>query len=443
MLERLEGKFSSVFKRLKGLHKISEANIEEGIREIRLALLEADVNYKVVKDFIENLKALSIGEKVAKSVSPVEQFYKIVFDTLVEFLGGEKSELQIIPGQVSVIMLTGLQGSGKTTTAAKLANFLKDKASVLLVGADVYRPAAREQLRILAEKENFAFYTEEHQDAVKICANAVKFAKKNLHHIVILDTAGRLHVDEELMDELARIKKEVKPQEILFVADSMAGQSIVDVAQAFYNTLSVHGVVLTKFDSDAKGGAALSLKKTLGLPIKFVGVGEKIKDLELFYPDRIASRLLGRGDIMSLVEKTQQVIEENEAEALAKKMMAGKMDLQDFLTQLKMLKKIGSFGSIMEMLPLPAEVKNMDSGAAEKELGKMEAMILSMTKKERENFRLIESSRKRRITKGSGTNMRDVTRFLDQFQKMGKMVKKLSKKTKMLEQLMQNQNIKL
>jgi signal recognition particle subunit SRP54 len=425
-----------VFRRLKGLHRISEKNIEEGIREIRLALLEADVNYKVVKDFVASIREKTLGEEVHKKVSPVEQFYKIVYDELVNFLGGEEPKLDLKAGDTSVVMLCGLQGSGKTTSAAKLGLFLKAQSSVLLVGADVYRPAARDQLRILAEKENFAFYTEDHLDAVKICKNAVKYAKKNLHNVVILDTAGRLHLDEDLMKELEEVKKAVQPDEILLVADAMAGQSVVDVAVAFNERLDLSGVVLTKFDSDAKGGAALSIKETTGKPIKFIGVGEKLKDLEIFHPDRIASRLLGRGDILSLVEKTQQVIEEDDAERLAKKMMKGKLDLQDFLTQLRMMRKIGNLESIMGMLPLPGQLKNMDTSAAENELKKMEAMILSMTPRERENFRIIESSRKRRITKGSGTTMRDITRFLDQFQKMGKMVKKFSKKAKMLEKFL-------
>lgn len=436
MLERLQGKIENVFKRLKGEHKISEANVSEGIREIRLALLEADVNYKVVKELVASIKEKALGEKVVKNVSPVEMFYKVVYDELIEYLGGEAPKLDLNPSKVSVIMMVGLQGSGKTTTTAKLAYHLKEKSNTLLVGADVYRPAAKEQLRILSEKEGFDFYTEDHNDAVKICKNAIKYAKKNLHNTVILDTAGRLHLDDELMKELENIKKAVDPEEILFVADSMVGQSVVDVAVAFNERLDISGVVLTKFDSDAKGGAALSIKKTCGKPIKFIGVGEKIKDLEIFYPDRIASRILGRGDILSLVEKTQDIIEENEAEALAQRMMAGKMDLNDFLTQLKMLKKIGSLDSIMGMLPLPGNLKNMDTAAAAKELSKMESLIYSMTKRERSNFRIINTSRKRRIAKGSGSNMRDITRFIDQFQKMGKMVKKFSKKAKMLEKLM-------
>ncbi len=441
MLERLESKIEGVFRKLKGLHKISEKNIEEGIREIRLAFLEADVNYKIVKEFVSSIKEKSLNEKVYKNVSPVEQFYKIVYDELVEYLGGGEPGLNLNKGEVSVIMMVGLQGSGKTTTAAKLANQLRSDANVLLVGADVYRPAAKDQLQVLAEKENFGFFTEDHKDAVKICKNAIKHARKNLYNVVILDTAGRLHIDEELMQELADIKKEVKPEEILFVADAMVGQTIVDVATSFNDKLDISGVVLTKFDSDAKGGAALSIKKTIGKSIKFVGVGEKIKDLELFHPDRIASRILGRGDILTLVEKTQQVIEEDDAEVLAKKMMSGKIDLNDFLKQLQMMKKLGSLGNILGMLPLPGMIKNMDTDAAEKHLGKMQAMIQSMTPGEKTNFRIIESSRKRRIARGSGTTMRDITQFLDQFQKMGKMVKKMSKKTKMLEKLMQTKGL--
>lgn len=442
MLERLEQKIEGVFRKLRGLHKISEKNIEEGMREIRLAFLEADVNYKVVKDFVGAIKEKALEQKVLQNVSPVELFYKIVYDELVNFLGGAAPELNLKPAETTVIMMVGLQGSGKTTSSAKLAYYLKEKANVLLVGADVYRPAAREQLRILAESENFAFYTEEHQDAVKIAQNAVKYAKKNLHNIVILDTAGRLHVDNELMQELVDIKKAVNPHEILFVADSMAGQTVVEVAGVFNERLDISGVILTKFDSDAKGGAALSIKQTLGKSVKFIGVGEKIKDLELFHPDRIASRLLGRGDILSLVEKTQKVIEEDEAEEMASRMMSGKLNLNDFLAQMEMMSKLGSLSSVMGMLPLPSNMKHMDTDAAEKQMRRMKAIVQSMTAKERDNWRLIESSRKRRIARGSGTTMRDVTSFLDQFQKMGKMMKKMSKKTKMLEKILQTQKIK-
>lgn len=443
MLERLEQKIESVFRRLQGLHKINDKNIEEGIREIRLALLEADVHYKVVKDFIENIKNKSIGEKVYQKVSPVEQFYKIVYDELVEFMGGINPQLNFKAGEINIIMLIGLQGSGKTTTAAKLAYFLKDKSNSLLVGADVYRPAAKDQLRILAEKENFGFYSEDHMDSIKICENAVKYAKKNLFNTIILDTAGRLHLDETLMEELVKLKKAIKPQEILFVADSMVGQSIVNIAQQFNEKLDFSGIVLSKFDSDAKGGVTLSLKKTIGKMVKFIGVGEKIKDLELFHPDRIASRILGRGDILTLVEKTQKVIELDDAEKLTQKMLSGNIDLSDFLMQIKMMKKIGNISSLMELMPLPSNVKNMDMGAAEKEFKKIESMILSMTMKERKNFRIIESSRKRRISKGSGTTLKDITVFIDNFQKMGKMIKKFTKNTKLIEKILQTQNIKL
>ncbi|HCL55731.1 MAG TPA: signal recognition particle protein [Spirochaetia bacterium] len=441
MLERLEEKFDGIFRKLKGLSKISSKNIEDGIREIRLALLEADVNYKVVKDIISDITDKALGQEVFKKVSPLEQFYKIVYDELIAYLGTETPELNLKSGETTVIMMVGLQGSGKTTTASKLAYFLKDKANVLLVGADVYRPAAKDQLRVLAEKEKFAFYTEDHQDAVLIAQNALKYAKKNIHNVLILDTAGRLHIDDEMMNELSRLKKEINPHEILFVADSMAGQNIVDVAASFNEKLNLTGIILSKFDSDSKGGAALSIKKAIGKPVKFIGVGEKIKDLEIFYPDRIASRIMGRGDILSLVEKTQKVIEEDEAEQLAKKMMSGNIDLNDFLTQLKMMRKIGSFSSIMQMMPLPGNMKNVDASKAEAEIKKMEAIIFSMTKKERGLYKIIESSRKRRIAKGSGTTIRDVTMFIEHFQKMGKMMKKLSKNMKMVEKLMGSQKI--
>jgi signal recognition particle subunit SRP54 len=327
MFEGLQNKFQGVFKKLKGLGKISESNIQEGIHEIRLALLEADVNYKVVQEIEKELTQKAIGEKVHTKVSPIEQFYTIVRDELLKFLGNEETPLNLPKGKTGVILLAGLQGSGKTTTAGKLANLLKKDHSVLLVGADVYRPAAKEQLKILAEKVGVEFFTQEHDDAVAIVKNALKYAKKNLITAVILDTAGRLHIDEALMKELKAVKNVSEPDEIFLVADSMMGQNVVDVARSFNDLLNIDGVILSKFDSEAKAGAALSIKYVTGKPLRYLGVGEKMEDLEVFYPDRVVSRLLGRGDILSLIEKTQNAIEEEDAEAMAKKMMDGKIDL--------------------------------------------------------------------------------------------------------------------
>jgi len=438
VLDRLQEKIKDVFRNLSGSGKISEKNIEDGIREIKLALLEADVNYKVVKEFVDEIKRESIGQKVISNVNPVDLFYKIVYEKIKEYLGPENKGFDIKPGKTNIVMLVGLQGSGKTTTAAKLAYFFKDKASPLIVGADIYRPAAKEQLRNLAVSNNFAFYTED-KDPVTICKNAINYAKKNLHNLVILDTAGRLHIDNELMKELVDIKKAVLPDYIFFVADAMVGQSIVDVAKSFDEHLDINGVILTKFDSDAKGGATLSIKKVTGKSISFIGVGEKIQDFEVFYPERIASRLIGRGDILTLVEKTTKAIEEYEIKEMTEKMMSGKMDLEDLLKQLKVLKKLGGVSAVMEMLPLPSGVKNADPS---EEIKKMEAIILSMTPLERKNYRILNISRKKRIVGGSGTTMRDITKFLDNFQKMSKMVKKFSKNAKILEKFMtSNKNV--
>ncbi|XP_069673872.1 signal recognition particle protein-like [Periplaneta americana] len=433
MFESLQTKLGGIFKTLRGNSKITENNIVDGIKEIRLALLEADVNYQVVKDLEQKLIHRVLGEKVYQNVEPVEQFYKIVYDELVALLGNETQEKLNLPkGELGVVLLVGLQGSGKTTTAAKLAFKLKKETSVLLIAADVYRPSAKDQLRVLSEQVGVAFYTEDHNNARKIVENGLKYAKKNLIQVAIVDTAGRLHLDEELMKEIKDIKKISKPQEIFFVADSMMGQNAISVAAAFNQSVDITGVVLTKFDSDAKAGAALSIKQITGKPIRYIGVGEKLSDLDVFYPDRIVGRILGRGDILTLVEKTQQIIEEKDAEEMSKRMMAGQLDLNDFLKQIQMMRKMGGLGSIIKMLPMmPANLKSADPERMNKEFGKMESMIFSMTRKERKNYKIIESSRKRRIAKGSGHTMRDITLFMEQFQKMGKMVKKFSKNAKL------------
>lgn len=430
MFDKLQDRLQGVFKKLKGLGKISENNIQEGIEEIRLALLEADVHYKVVQALEKTITQKAIGESVHQKVSPLEQFYTIVQNSLIEFLGTEEKNLALPKGQMGVILLAGLQGSGKTTTAGKLAYLLKKDHSVLLVGADVHRPAAQEQLKLVAEKVGVEFFTQDHHDAVKIVKEALKWAKKNLYTAVILDTAGRVHVDQELMAELAEVHQVAQPHETLLVLDSMMGQNVVEVAQSFHNLLDIDGVILSKFDSDARAGAAISIKYITGKPIRYMGVGEKMEDLDVFYPERVVSRLLGRGDILSLIEKAQTVIEEDNAEKMAQKMMEGHFDLNDFLMQIKMIKKLGDLKKVMGMIPLPG-IQHVDAQKATQQFSKMESMILSMTKKEKANYKIIDTSRKKRIAQGSGTSLRDLNLFMEQFQKMGKTFKKMSKKAKL------------
>ena len=343
MLETITGKFEQVFRKLSGRSKLTEQNIKEGLREIKLALLEADVNYQVVKDFIKNVEAKAIGEKVLSKVNPVEQFYKIVYDELVKLLGENAEDLKILPKGITIIMLVGLQGSGKTTTAAKLAYFLTRKMNyngkVLLSSIDVYRPAAQEQLKVLASQINVPYYDLDEKDPVKLAKKAYEYAKSHNLNILILDTAGRLEIDEKMMKELEKVKLVLPVTETLFVSDAMAGQAIVNIIKTFDERLKITGIILTKFDSDTRGGAALSAKFVTGKPIKFIGVGEKIEDIERFYPERLAGRILGRGDILSLVEKVQEVVEEEEARKLEEKFRQAKFDLNDYLKQLLQIKK--------------------------------------------------------------------------------------------------------
>lgn len=438
MLEKITNTFSDIFKKIAGKSTISEKNIEDAVEQIKIALLEADVNLRVIRRFVNSTIEEAKGEKVLRAVDPGQQFIKIVNDKICSLLGDEKKDLQLKgPDTLSVIVLVGLQGAGKTTAAAKLAKRLtKEGRKVLLAACDLVRPAAVEQLSFLGEKNNIDVYKEDTKDAVKVAKNAVNFAKKNSFNTLIIDTAGRLQIDEQMMNEIAQIKKAVSPDELIFVADAMTGQSAVDVAKSFDEQLALTGVILTKFDSDARGGAALSLKSVTGKPILFIGTGEKIDDFEQFHPDRIASRILGMGDVVSLVEKAQETIDIEEAEALQKKMANNDFTLQDMLEQLQRVKKMGPMESLMQMIPgLAGQIGDQDIDTSG--MKSQEAIILSMTKKERNNHLIIGPSRRKRIAKGSGTCVADVNKLLKQFEKTRLMMKKMSRNKGMQQKMMQ------
>ena len=432
MFENLGDRLQSAVNKIKGYGKITESNISEVTREIRLALLEADVNYKVVKEFINNVKEKALGEEVAKSLKPGEQFVKILKDELVELLGGEKADLYT-GGNPSVLMLVGLQGSGKTTTIGKLALLLrkKYKKNPLLVACDVYRPAAIDQLKTIGKELNIEVYEEGKGNPVEIVKNALKYAKENKYNYVLIDTAGRLHIDEDLMNELKEINNEVKPNEILLVLDSMVGQDAVNVIEGFNNELPLTGAILTKLDGDTRGGAALSIRHLTNVPIKFIGVSEKMDGLDEFYPDRMATRILGMGDLMTMIEKAESVIDEDEAMKTAKKMQQGKFDLEDFLSTFKQIKKLGPLESLIKMIPgVPKELKNVKVDP--KDMAHIEAIILSMTPYETRHPEVLKASRKQRIAKGSARSVEEVNRLLKQFEDMRKMMK-----------LMKNGNMKM
>ena len=423
MLENLGNRFQDIFKKIRGHGKLSETNIKDALREVKMSLLEADVNYKVVKDFTNKISEKAIGTEVIRGVNPAQQFIKLVNDELVELLGGTSSKLTKGLRNPTIIMLAGLQGAGKTTFAAKLAKFLKKQnEKLLLVGVDVYRPAAIKQLQVLGQQIGVDVYSEENsKDVVGIATRAIEKAKEINATYMIVDTAGRLHVDEILMEELKELKKAIKPQEILLVVDAMIGQDAVNLAESFNNALSVDGVILTKLDGDTRGGAALSIKAVVGKPIKFIGVGEKLNDIEIFHPDRLVSRILGMGDVVSLVEKAQEVIDENEAKSLEEKIKSQKFDLNDFLKQLQTIKRLGSLGGILKLIPGMPKID--DLAPAEKEMKKVEAIIQSMTKEERKKPDILKASRKIRIAKGSGTEVSDVNKLLKQFDQMKSMMK--------------------
>ncbi|MDY0045152.1 MAG: signal recognition particle protein [Syntrophales bacterium] len=430
MFESLTDKLDNVFKTLKGRGILDEESVRIALKDIRLALLEADVNFKIVKEFTEDVRTRAVGKEVLESITPGQQIVKIVHDRLVELMGTEESQLKLENRFPSPIMLVGLQGCGKTTTAAKLAHLLqKRQRRTALVSADVYRPAAMEQLRVLGDKIGAGVYVpSDEKDPVKICSSAMEYAKSGGYDTLIIDTAGRLHIDKELMDELKKIKRAVNPSEILFVADSMTGQDAVTVAESFNQTLSIDGVVLTKVDGDARGGAALSLRKVTGKPIKFIGTGEKIDAIEAFHPERMASRILGMGDILTLVEKAQTTLDEKAARDLEIKIRKNSFTLEDLKSQILQIKKMGPLQDIIGMIPGLNKMKAMKNlKPDEGELVKVVAIINSMTKEERLNSKIIDGSRRKRIAKGSGTTVQDVNRILKNYVEMKKMMKRLTK----------------
>ncbi len=424
MFESLTEKLENAIGKIKGYGTITEDNIKDAMRDVRLALLEADVNYKVVKEFTNKVKEKALGEEVKKSLKPGEVFLKILKDELLNLLGNDKAEL-ILNDNPSIIMLVGLQGSGKTTTIGKLGNlFRKKKAKKpMFIAADVYRPAAIEQLKTLGRELNIEVYDEGQGDAIQIVKNGVNHAKESGYDLVLIDTAGRLHVDDELMNELKNINEKVKPNEIILVIDAMIGQDAINVITGFNDKLPLTGTILTKMDGDTKGGVALSAKHLTGVPIKFIGTSEKLDGLDEFNPERMVSRILGNGDIMSIIEKAESVIDEKEALSTAKKIQAGKMDLEDFLSQLKQIKKLGPLENLLKLLPGARKMGLNNINIDPKQFARLEAIISSMTIKERKHPEIIKASRKQRIANGSGTTVQEVNKLLTQFEQMQKMMK--------------------
>jgi signal recognition particle subunit SRP54 len=439
MLEKISDKFSDIVKQVSGKSTISEKNIQDAVEEIKLALLEADVNLRVVRRFVNRTIEEAKGEEVLRSVNPGQQFIKIVHNKIVELLGDERQKLELKgPDTQSVILMMGLQGSGKTTTAAKLAKQLKKEGrSPLLVAADLVRPAAVKQLQVLGEQIDVPVYAEESKDPVKVVKHALAEARKNMYNTVIVDTTGRLHLDEEMMKEIQKIHKAAQPVESLFVADAMTGQDAVKIAKEFDEKVGITGVVLSKFDSDTRGGAALSLKSVTGKPLKYIGIGEKPDDLEPFFPDRIASRILGMGDVVSLVEKAQETIDEDEAAKLQQKMASATFSLEDYLESFARMRKMGSVESLLEMIP-GAKGNISEDDIDEGEMKREEAIILSMTRQERKNHRILGPSRRKRIAKGSGTSVFEVNRLIKKFEKMRLMMKKVAKNKKYQAQMMKS-----
>ena len=438
--EGLSAKLQEVTRKLRGKARITESDLKEILREVKLALLEADVNYAIVKEFINTIQEKALGQDVLKSLTPGQQVIKIVKDELVELLGGTESKINFTPNPPTVIMLVGLQGSGKTTTAGKLANLLRKQGKKpLLVACDVYRPAAIKQLQVVGGQLNIPVYANENsKDVVKIARQAIDVAMSKLNDVVILDTAGRLHIDEELMNELKNVKANVKPHEILLVVDSMTGQDAVNVAKSFNEALGIDGVVLTKLDGDTRGGAAISVKKITGRPIKFAATGEKLSDIEVFYPERMASRILGMGDVLSIIEKAEEALDLEEAEKIEKQLKKKKdLDLDDYLTQLRQIKKMGSFSSLLKMIPGMNQLK--DVKVDDKEFTRIEAMISSMTMEERKNPKLLNGNRRLRIAKGSGTSVQEINKFMKSFEMTQKMMRQM-KDSKNMKKMMKGLN---
>lgn len=440
MFEDLTYKLETAIKKIRGQGKLTEKNISDALREVRRILLDADVNYKVAKEFIEKVEKKSLGREVLASITPGQLIIKIIHDELISLLGEKTSPLVISNTLPSIYLLAGLQGSGKTTFAAKFANYLKKQIELkpLLVACDIYRPAAVEQLKILGKQIGIEVFYEE-KSVVDIAKNAIKFAKENGFSAVVVDTAGRLHVDQNMMQEIEQIKNAIEPTETYFVVDSMTGQDAVNTAKAFHDKIAFDGIVLTKLDGDTRGGCALSIRAVVNKPIKFVSLGEKIDSIEVFHPDRMASRILGKGDIVTLVEKAQSAFEEKQAEKLEQKLRANKFDFEDFREQIKVIKRLGSLSQILSMIPgLSLAQKNMQID--DKVFIKIEAIINSMTKEERKNPRILNANRKRRIAKGSGTSIQDVNKLVKQFEEMQKMIKKFNSMD--FKKAMRNLNLK-
>ena len=436
--EGLSSRLQEITRKIRGKARITESDLKEMLREVKLALLEADVNYKIVKEFTESIREKALGQDVLKSLTPGQQVIKIVKDELVELLGGTESRVNFSPNPPTVIMLVGLQGSGKTTTAGKLANlFRKQGKKPLLVACDIYRPAAIQQLQVVGKQLNIPVYSnEESKDVVHIAKQAMSVAMSKLNDVIILDTAGRLHIDEALMDELKNVKAGVKPHEILLVVDAMTGQDAVNVAEKFNDALGIDGIVLTKLDGDTRGGSALSVKKITGKPIKFAATGEKLNDIEVFHPDRMASRILGMGDILSVIEKAEEAFDEEQAEKLEKQLKKKEFDLDDYLAQIRQIKKMGSFSSLLKLIPGMNQLK--DVKIDDKEFVKIESIICSMTKAEKRDVRILNGSRRQRIAKGSGTSVQEINKFIKSFEMTQKMMKQMKSNKGGMKKLMNN-----
>ena len=436
--EGLSSRLQEITRKIRGKARITESDLKEMLREVKLALLEADVNYKIVKEFTETIRGKALGQDVLKSLTPGQQVIKIVKDELVELLGGTESRVNFSSNPPTVIMLVGLQGSGKTTTAGKLANlFRKQGKKPLLVACDIYRPAAIQQLQVVGKQLNIPVYSNENsKDVVHIAKQAMSVAMSKMNDVVILDTAGRLHIDEALMDELKNVKAGVKLHEILLVVDAMTGQDAVNVAEKFNEALGIDGVVLTKLDGDTRGGSALSVKKITGKPIKFAATGEKLSDIEVFHPDRMVSRILGMGDILSVIEKAEEAFDAEEAEKLEKQLRKKEFDLDDYLAQIRQIKKMGSFSSLLKMIPGMNQLK--DVKIDDKEFVKIEAIICSMTTAEKRDVRILNGSRRQRIARGSGTSVQEINKFIKSFEMTQKMMKQMKSNKGGMKKMMKN-----